>query len=239
MMSLFWNQLLYFWQIIRYRCLAWLMFISLAIVMISIQLVGNPRESAFTAFFQGVSFIQVFQHQVQLPVLWFAYFSIPLLILLNSLQELWQSRTLHLRGLQFAPRKFVQINFILLAIIALGYSGITVLVLSVCGQLFKLLTLRVGNYIGIQAVLLLFLINCLGSYFLLLLQAIISCFNSVIGIVIPLCLLIITAYTAWLNNPLNSLMLARVNTTNFFELILLILAASVIYLVSDRFTRLS
>ncbi|MDF7681919.1 rhodopsin [Lactobacillus sp. ESL0679] len=239
MIRLFWSQLLYFWQIIRYRCLTWLAFISLAIVMISMQLVGNPHESAFTAFFQGVSFIQVFQHQVQLPVMWFSYFIIPSLILLNGLQELWQSRTLHLRGLQFAPRKFVQINFVLLALLAIIYSGVTILVLAMSAQLLSLPKLRIGNYVGIQSVLLLFLINCLGIYFLLLLQAAINNFNSALGVMVPLCLLIITAYTAWQNNPLNSLMLVRMNSSNLFELILLILVTGIIYWLSNRVTRLS
>ncbi|MDF7638421.1 rhodopsin [Lactobacillus sp. ESL0791] len=231
---LFWNQLLYLWQIIRTRLIMWLILICLAIGVVSAQLVGNPYTSGFTLFFQGVTF-----QEIHFPAFWFSYFAVPLLILLNGLRQLWETRTMHLRGLQFAPYKFALINLVLLVLLTLFYVGITIFTLAVCTSLFKLPGLQIGQLKNSQAILSLSVINCLGIYFLLLLQILFSNLHPAIGVIVPFSMLIMTPYTAWHNNPLNALMLARVSRGNILLLILATLITAIIYLITDYFVDLN
>ncbi|EGF48053.1 Rhodopsin-like GPCR superfamily protein, partial [Lacticaseibacillus rhamnosus MTCC 5462] len=92
----------------------WLILINAVVILLSMQTAGNPHATIFSLFFDGVSFRAAETHQVVLPILWFAYFFVPLLVLLNGLQQLWHTRTIHLRGLQIPPRKFAEVNLMLI-----------------------------------------------------------------------------------------------------------------------------
>ncbi|MFT8501117.1 MAG: rhodopsin, partial [Lacticaseibacillus paracasei] len=129
MWRLFNNQFLFFWHIIRTRFLFWLIFISL--IILSTRIAGNPHLTVFSLFFDGVSYATVETHRVTLPILWFAYFFVPLLILLNSFQQLWRTRTLHLRGLQISPRRFSKVNLLLIALVTTVYDVLLIIVMLI------------------------------------------------------------------------------------------------------------
>lgn len=232
MKQLFWDQLLYLWQIIKQRLLFWLILISLAIVLSNIPFSTNPHYSVFTSFFAGVDFITI-----HLPINWFIYFIIPMLIMLNSFRQLWHARVIQLRGLQYSARTYAKINIELLGLISLVYVLITESIQTLCTLLLQLPMLRINYLSGVETLGLNCLVNWLGILWLLLLQAIINHFNAPLGIIIPITLLIATVYTLWKNNPLNSLMLLRINQNNIISLVITTIITAFIYLLVERHTN--
>lgn len=241
MWRLFNNQFLFFWHIIRTRFLFWLIFISL--IILSTQITGNPHLTVFSLFFDGVSYATVETHRVTLPILWFAYFFVPLLILLNSFQQLWRTRTLHLRGLQISPRRFSKVNLLLIALVTTVYDVLLITVMLITSTTVYSAELHVGNWNGALAVGGLFCITWLGVFLLLLLQAIGNRFNPPLALIIPASILIMTAYTAFRRNPLSYLMLTRITETNAWCPILILLSITILtglgYLVIERSLNLN
>ena len=163
---LFCNQLPFFWYLIRTRFLFWFILMNAVVILLSMQTAGNPHATIFSLFFDGVSFRAAETHQVVLPILWFAYFFAPLLILLNVLQQLWHTRTLHLRGLQIPPRKFAEVNLMLIALITTIYEVGAIGIMAIAAAF----NLHFGSWQGLAAVGALFVTTWLGVFLLLLLH---------------------------------------------------------------------
>ena len=236
---LFCNQLPFFWYLIRTRFLSWFILMNAVVILLSMQTAGNPHATIFSLFFDGVSFRAAETHRVVLPVLWFAYFFVPLLILLNGLQQLWHTRTIHLRGLQIPPRKFAEVNLMLIALITTIYEVGAIGIMAIAAAF----NLHFGNWQGLAAVGGLFVTTWLGVFLLLLLQAIGNHFSPSLALIIPACLLIVNAYTAIRMNPLGYLMLTRINATNAWHPILVLLGVSSLatmgYLAVERHASLN
>ncbi|EGF48080.1 Rhodopsin-like GPCR superfamily protein, partial [Lacticaseibacillus rhamnosus MTCC 5462] len=71
-----------------------------------------------------------------------------------------------------------------------------------------------------------FVTTWLGVFLLLLLQAIGNHFSPSLALIIPACLLIVSAYTAIRMNPFGYLMLIRISATNAWHPILVLLGVS-------------
>lgn len=233
MKHLFWDQLLYLWQIIRYRFLFWGVLIGLLIIVQSALFRANPHFSLYLAWFRGTDYLIKY-----LPVSWLIYFITPLLIVLNSFQELWYVRGVQLRGQQYSLINFLTVNLELIGVIAVVFTASAELLMILCTKIFNLQELSIGAFHGLQALLLLFIVNFWGTFLLLVLQAVISHYNAPLGIVIPLVLLIITAYTSWPLNPLNSLMILRVGNTNIISMLCTIIVVTILYLFSNYWINL-
>lgn len=233
MKHLFWDQLLYLWQIIRYRFLFWGALIGLLIIVQSVLFRANPHFSLYLAWFRGTDYLIKY-----LPVSWLIYFITPLLIVLNSFQELWHVRGVQLRGQQYSLFNFLTVNLELIGVIAVVFTALAELLMILCTKIFNLQELSIGAFHGLQALLLLFIVNFLGTFLLLVLQALISRYNAPLGIVIPLVLLIITAYTSWPLNPLNSLMILRVGNANIISMLCTIIVVTILYLFSNHWINL-
>lgn len=233
MKHLFWDQLLYLWQIIRYRFLFWGVLIGLLIIVQSVLFRANPHFSLYLAWFRGIDYLIKY-----LPVSWLIYFITPLLIVLNSFQELWHVRRVQLRGQQYSLFNFLTVNLELIGVIAVVFTALAELLMILCTKILDLQELSIGTFHGLQALLLLFIVNFLGTFLLLVLQALISRYNAPLGIVIPLVLLIITAYTSWPLNPLNSLMILRVGNANIISMLCTIIVVTILYLFSNHWINL-
>ena len=230
MKRLFWNQLLYLWQIIRFRFICWLSLICFSIIFLSAQLINSPHTSIFNLFFADTSQDTSFNF-----ILWLVYFLIPLLIVLNSFKLLWQTTIMHLRGLQIPPKNFTVVTMLLMGVIAFVYVFVTLLVMLLVTALFKLPSLSFFNLTDWQAIPLLFINNFLGIYLTLLLQGTIGKFNSALGLIIPASLLIMTSLLKWQVNPLNCLIIMRFNFPGFLLLLLATLIMVIVYGIIDHF----
>ena len=121
LVNLFWDQFLFLWQLIKSRFLFWLGLISFVILMLKLM----PNSAIVPLFFMGVDFNAVKSGQVILPVFWFVYFVVPLLIVLSSFKQLWQVRGMQLRGLRYSPLSFAAVNVGLMGLITLIYVVLT------------------------------------------------------------------------------------------------------------------
>ena len=226
------NQFLYLWQMIRFRVIGWLVLISLAIILISLQLVGNPKVALFDLYFENsesVKFVYLYF------ILWFVYFMVPLVIVLNSFKSLWRIITMHLRGLQIPPRNFTVVTLLLMGLVDFIYVFVTLFVMIACTALLKLKPLVFNNMSEWQTMLLLFANNFLGIYLIFFLQGTIGKFNSVLGIIIPAFLLIMTPYLDLKFNPLNNLMIMRASNEGFVFLAVATIVMLVAYWSIERY----
>lgn len=208
MKSLIKVQFYYFGQLIQKRFLYLLAIIILTEIIVAIQLKDNPQTSIFSLFFYGTSFHDVASNRVQIPVLWFCFFTIPLFMISNSLQILWDKHSIQLRGKGFSQFEFGLINVSFLYLIALTYAGITFFILAFCQKLIT------GTHAWLQIAEtsqpFLFFFILLGILLVLLfIQQICSLFSPVVGIVVPIIILIVSIYTGTKWNLLNLTMLAR------------------------------
>lgn len=220
MKRLFLDQLTYFWFIIRTRLLFWLSLICLVTLASAFIFKGNPHFTGYNLVFSGISFDLVRDQHFSFPVLWFVYFIIPLLIILNSFQVLWRNRIIQIRGMGFPPSYFSWINLMLITLFTLGYAFVTVTIATVAVLVTKNPFPNYGSLSGISGFLTLVLLNTLGIILLLLLQEIIAVFNRALGLIMSVSWLIITIYTASKFNPLNYLMISRVNSLNIVAILL-------------------
>ena len=193
-----------------------------------------PNSAIVPLFFIGVDFNAVKSGQVILPVFWFVYFVVPLLIVLSGFKQLWQVRGMQLRGLRYSPLSFAVVNMGLITII---YVVLTEGIMALVTDFSWLRRFKLMQFQGISALLVLVIINFLGIFLLLLIQVTIGRFNSPLGIIIPFSWLIMTVYTTWKYNPLNSLMLLRVNKNNILLLLATTLLMLIVYLITDRYSE--
>lgn len=239
MWRLFQNQFFFYWHIIRIRLLFWLIFMNLAIITLAFQIAGNPHTSVINLFFEGTSYAVVETHHVVLPVLWFVYFFAPLLISLNSFNQLWQARTMHLRGLQIPPRQFANVNLLLLGFITTTYCASTITSMF----LASIATPRAAHSTTPVTFSELLCLTCLGVFTLLLIQTIGNRFNPPLALVVPAATLIATAYTAARHNPFGFLMLSRLTTSGIWNAIIiwlgLAIAMTLGYVIIDRNIKLA
>ena len=233
LVNLFWDQFLFLWQLIKSRFLFWLGLISFVILMLKLM----PNSAIVPLFFIGVDFKDVKSGQVILPVFWFVYFVVPLLIVLSSFKQLWQVRGMQLRGLRYSPLSFAVVNVGLMGLITLIYVVLTEGIMALVTDFSWLRRFKLMQFQGISALLVLFIINFLGIFLLLIIQATIGRFNAPLGIIIPFSWLIMTVYTTWKYNPLNSLMLLRVNKNNILLLLATTLLMLIVYLITDRYSE--
>ena len=233
LVNLFWDQFLFLWQIIKSRFLFWLGLISFVILMLKLM----PNSAIVPLFFMGVDFNAVKSGQVILPVFWFVYFVVPLLIVLSSFKQLWQVRGMQLRGLRYSPLSFAVVNIGLMGLITLIYVALTEEIMALVTDFSWLRNFKLLQFYGLPALLVLVIINFLGIFLLLIIQATIGRFNAPLGIIIPFSWLIMTVYTTWKYNPLNSLMLLRVNNNNFLLLLVTTLLMLIVYLITDRYSE--
>ena len=233
LVNLFWDQFLFLWQLIKSRFLFWLGLISFVILMLKLM----PNSAIVPLFFMGVDFNAVKSRQVILPVFWFVYFVVPLLIVLSGIKQLWQARGMQLRGLRYSPLSFAVVNVGLMGLITLIYVVLTEGIMGLVTDYSWLRNFKLLQFHGLPALLVLFIINFLGIFLLLIIQTTIGRFNAPLGIIIPFSWLIMTVYTTWKYNPLNSLMLLRVNNNNFLLLLATTLLMLIVYLITDRYSE--
>ena len=233
LVNLFWDQFLFLWQLIKSRFLFWLGLISFVILMLKLM----PNSAIVPIFFMGVDFRAVKSSQVILPVFWFVYFVVPLLIVLSGFKQLWQVRGMQLRGLRYSPLSFAVVNVGLMGLITLIYVALTGGIMTLVTDFSWLKNFKLLQFHGLSALLVLVIINFLGIFLLLLIQVTIGRFNSPLGIIIPFSWLIMTVYTTWKYNPLNSLMLLRVNKNNILLLLATTLLMLIVYLITDLYSE--
>lgn len=233
LVNLFWDQFLFLWQIIKSRFLFWLGLISFVILMLKLM----PNSAIVPLFFMGVDFNAIKSRQVILPVFWFVYFVVPLLIVLSSFKQLWQVRGMQLRGLRYSPLSFAVVNIGLMGLITLIYVALTEGIMALMTDFSWLRNFKLLQFHGLSALLVLVINNFLGIFLLLIIQATIGRFNAPLGIIIPISWLIMTVYTTWKYNPLNSLMLLRVNKNNILLLLATTLLMLIVYLITDRYSE--
>ena len=233
LVNLFWDQFLFLWQLIKSRFLFWLGLISFVILMLKLM----PNSAIVPIFFMGVDFNAVKSRQVILPVFWFVYFVVPLLIVLSGIKQLWQVRGMQLRGLRYSPLNFAVVNIGLMGLITLIYVALTEGIMALVTDFSWLKNFKLLQFHGLSALLVLVIINFLGIFLLLIIQATIGRFNAPLGIIIPFSWLIMTVYTTWKYNPLNSLMLLRVNKNNILLLLATTLLMLIVYLITDRYSE--
>ena len=233
LVNLFWDQFLFLWQLIKSRFLFWLGLISFVILMLKLM----PNFAIVPIFFMGVDFNAVKSRQVILPVFWFVYFVVPLLIVLSGIKQLWQVRGMQLRGLRYSPLSFAVVNVGLMGLINLIYVALTEGIMALVTDFSWLRNFKLLQFHGLPALLVLFIINFLGIFLLLIIQTTIGRFNAPLGIIIPFSWLIMTVYTTWKYNPLNSLMLLRVNKNNILLLLATTLLMLIVYLITDRYSE--
>ena len=233
LVNLFWDQFLFLWQLIKSRFLFWLGLISFVILMLKLM----PNSAIVPIFFMGVDFRAVKSSQVILPVFWFVYFVVPLLIVLSGFKQLWQVRGMQLRGLRYSPLSFAVVNVGLMGLITLIYVALTEGIMTLVTDFSWLKNFKLLQFHGLSALLVLVIINFLGIFLLLIIQATIGRFNAPLGIIIPFSWLIMTVYTTWKYNPLNSLMLLRVNKNNILLLLATTLLMLIVYLITDRYSE--
>ena len=233
LVNLFWDQFLFLWQLIKSRFLFWLGLISFVILMLKLM----PNSAIVPIFFMGVDFRAVKSNQVILPVFWFVYFVVPLLIVLSGIKQLWQVRGMQLRGLRYSPLSFTVVNVGLMGLITLIYVALTGGIITLVTDFSWLKNFKLLQFHGLSALLVLVIINFLGIFLLLIIQTTIGRFNAPLGIIIPFSWLIMTIYTTWKYNPLNSLMLLRVNKNNVLLLLATTLLMLIVYLITDRYSE--
>ena len=233
LVNLFWDQFLFLWQLIKLRFLFWLGLISFVILMLKLM----PNFAIVPIFFMGVDFNAVKSRQVILPVFWFVYFVVPLLIVLSGIKQLWQVRGMQLRGLRYSPLSFAVVNIGLMGLITLIYVALTEGIMALVTDFSWLKNFKLLQFNGLSALLVLVINNFLGIFLLLIIQATIGRFNAPLGIIIPFSWLIMTVYTTWKYNSLNSLMLLRVNNNNFLLLLATTLLMLIVYLITDRYSE--
>ena len=233
LVNLFWDQFLFLWQLIKSRFLFWLGLISFVILMLKLM----PNSAIVPIFFMGVDFNAVKSRQVILPVFWFVYFVVPLLIVLSGIKQLWQVRGMQLRGLRYSPLNFAVVNIGLMGLITIIYVVLTEGIMALVTDFSWLKNFKLLQFHGLPALLVLFIINFLGIFLLLIIQTTIGRFNAPLGIIIPISWLIMTVYTTWKYNPLNSLMLLRVNKNNILLLLATTLLMLIVYLITDRYSE--
>lgn len=234
LVNLFWDQFLFLWQLIKARFIFWLGLISFVILMLKLM----PNSAIVPLFFIGVDFNDVKSGQVILPVFWFVYFVVPLLIVLSSFKQSWQVRGMQLRELGYSPLSFAAVNVGLMGLITIIYVVLTEGIMALVTDFSWLRNFKLMQFQGISALLVLFIINFLGIFLLLIIQTTIGHFNAPLGIFIPFSLCIITVYTTWKYNPLNSLMLLRVNKNNVLLLLATTLLMIIVYLIIDGCSEL-
>ena len=233
LVNLFWDQFLFLWQLIKSRFLFWLGLISFVILMLKLM----PNFAIVPLFFMGVDFSAVKSRQVILPVFWFVYFVVPLLIVLSGFKQLWQVRGMQLRGLRYSPLSFAVVNVGLMGLITIIYVVLTEGIMALVTDFSWLRRFKLMQFHGLSALLVLVIINFLGIFLLLIIQTTIGRFNAPLGIIIPISWLIMTVYTTWKYNPLNSLMLLRVNKNNILLLLATTLLMLIVYLITDRYSE--
>ena len=233
LVNLFWDQFLFLWQLIKSRFLFWLGLISFVILMLKLM----PNSAIVPLFFMGVDFNAVKSRQVILPVFWFVYFVVPLLIVLSGIKQLWQVRGMQLRGLRYSPLNFAVVNIGLMGLITLIYVALTEGIMALVTDFSWLKNFKLLQFHGLSALLVLVIINFLGIFLLLIIQATVGRFNAPLGIIIPFSWLIMTVYTTWKYNPLNSLMLLRINKNNILLLLVTTLLMLIVYLITDRYSE--
>ena len=233
LVNLFWDQFLFLWQLIKSRFLFWLGLISFVILMLKLM----PNSAIVPIFFMGVDFNAVKSRQVILPVFWFVYFVVPLLIVLSGIKQLWQVRGMQLRGLRYSPLNFAVVNIGLMGLITLIYVALTEGIMALVTDFSWLRRFKLMQFHGLPALLVLVINNFLGIFLLLIIQATIGRFNAPLGIIIPFSWLIMTVYTTWKYNPLNSLMLLRINKNNILLLLVTTLLMLIVYLITDRYSE--
>ncbi|MGJ8731081.1 hypothetical protein ACRW9N_11480 [Listeria aquatica] len=231
-------QFYYFRQLVQKRFLYLMMVIILTEIILAIQLKDNPQTSMFSLFFYGTSFHDVASNRVQIPVLWFCFFTIPLFIIGNSLQALWEKYSVQLRGNGFSQFQFGIINTFFLYLIAFAYTSIAFAIASFCQKLIT------GTHTWLQISEthhpFLFFAILLGSVLVLLfIQQICALFSPIAGIVIPIIILIVSIYTSVKWNLLNLAMLARFSYYSNFDcfyiyITLIILSAGYLIVYKKR-----
>ncbi|WLT00249.1 hypothetical protein RAM07_08255 [Lactobacillus helsingborgensis] len=142
-----------------------------------------------------------------------------------------------MRGLRYAPFSFAVVNIGLMGLITLNYVALTEGIMALVTGFSWLRNFKLLQFHGLPALLVLFIINFLGIFLLLIIQTTIGHFNAPLGIIIPFSLCILTIYTTWEYNPLNSLMLLRVNKNNILLLLATTLLMLIVYLITDRYSE--
>lgn len=190
------SQAAYLWHCIKKRVVIWISLWIIVLVVMSKQLQPSSLNLVQEVF-DGISFSEIETHVLKFPVMWFVCFFGPELVFLNSINEAQVKREIIFRGMRFSPLKLAVSHLMEIIFFSIGYSVISIGAIFLLEQKVTANLIKVGIMISI------------GTLFLLLLQVILGQYLSLLGIVVPLVLLVGTAYLPIKWNPLNYLMLAR------------------------------
>ncbi|MGM0126170.1 hypothetical protein IGI37_003571 [Enterococcus sp. AZ194] len=227
------SQLHYFYQLLHVRMKGWLLLMFITIITIGVQFSHHPKLSIFRLMFQGTPLIVSQSVPIRLPVLWFIYLFIPIVIVGNSLIELWRNRMVLLRGYQFSKLHFFLVNLVCLLFVALSYVLTTGVLMLLVFHFSENNTIHlvegVQNSVVIKK---LFFELFLNSSLLLLISALFSLISQALSLIIPTFLLVLTPYLSLQINPLNMTMLARYqeNTSLYTSFLIgLIMLVTILY----------
>ena len=218
-MGVFWNQWIQVWYEIRKRSINWIIILSLSIILLKNNLPAASNIHLVNFLFDGVSFKEIELNMVRLPIFWLSFFYGICLVLLNVFARLNKTRATILRGMQVSIKKY---NFSILCIMnlfCLVYSGIVFWIIMASDRTIIDYKLWPVMY--------------LGSLFLVVVQNVVSKYNPVLGLIMPMILSILTIYIPWQQNPLNSLMLAR--NSNLFLLMISTFVVEIIFYFSNGY----
>lgn len=191
-MAVFKNQLHFISQIIKKRLI---FFLILFLALIFFGRTAYPILPIEQLFY-GVNIID----EIHLPVEWVIYFLLPLLLILNLWQELWEKRGMVLHGLQVSRIQWEWVNIGFIYLLSFLTWGIMIFILSIISLLG-----HSKGYPSIQLLTGILLVNIQ----LLLWQKIANFIHPIAGLVLPslwLCLTVITN-SSW--NFLNIAMYCR------------------------------
>ncbi|MCT4457678.1 hypothetical protein EFP00_09685 [Lactiplantibacillus paraplantarum] len=200
--------------LIRMRLIGLLTGFLLILFVEAIRL--NPMQSSLERIATGPSLATVASGNPYLPIFWIALLILPTLIVGNGIQNMWQSLFQQIKGLGFSKRQFGIVNVILLILINLGYL-IAIQLLLALVDLFTLGVHRMLNgetlhnhvYLSVNLFLALLLLS--------LVQQIFSWLHRGFLLIMPLVLLVYTAFTAHVQNPLNLTMWSRISEVHSLQ----------------------
>lgn len=199
----------YFWKIIRLRFISWVVLIILVSLGLALQYSGNPHITIITLFFSGTSYLELTTHHVSFPILWLTYFIIPCFFILNSTKELYKKYICQLRGLQFSNAEIHWNSLIAMLFFTFIYTLITFNWFLLITQIWFKSDLFSISFNEIKEYVLFVFVIMMGLFSIVLIQSLFNLFNNTLGIIVPIVILLFTAFSTWKLNPFSGLMTLR------------------------------
>lgn len=201
--------IIYVWKTIRLRFISWIILILLVSLGLGIQYLGNPHVTIITLFFSGTSYIELITHHVSIPILWLTYLVIPCFFILNGTKEIYKKFIYQLRGLQFSNVE-IHLNILIATLFfTFLYNLITFTWfwgITQIGGKFDFLSVSTNEFMEYAFFMFIIL---MGLFSIVLIQALFNLINHTLGIIVPITILLFTAFSTWKLNPFSGLMILR------------------------------